>query len=63
LFQENKWVELKFEARRKIELLALEKYDVYGKVETVIVRNEYPEHPVHRFKVTEGFDYKKAREV
>jgi hypothetical protein len=56
-------VELKFEARRKIELLALEKYDVYGKVETVIVRNEYPEHPVHRFKVTEGFDYKKAREV
>jgi hypothetical protein len=56
-------VELKFEAPQKKELLALEKYDAYGKDESITVRNEYPQCPVPCFQVTEDFDTEKAREV
>uniref|UniRef100_A0ACD5YHN5 Uncharacterized protein n=1 Tax=Avena sativa TaxID=4498 RepID=A0ACD5YHN5_AVESA len=56
-------VELKFEAPRRNELLSLDKYDINGKDESITVRSEYPEYPVPCFKVTEGFDFKKAEEV
>jgi hypothetical protein len=56
-------MELKFEAPRKNELLALDKYHVNSKDESIIVRNEYPQHPVPCFQVSEGFDFKKAEEA
>jgi hypothetical protein len=55
LFQENKTIEVKHEASRKNELLALDKYDVDGKDESITVRNEFP-HLVPCFQVTKGFD-------
>ncbi|KAM0857717.1 hypothetical protein ACQ4PT_048310 [Festuca glaucescens] len=61
--QESKMVELKFEAPRKNELLALDIYDVNGKDESITVRSGYPQHAVPCFQVTEGFDCKKAKEV
>jgi len=61
--EENKRMQLKIEARRKNELLALDKYDVNVKDGSITVRNEYPQHPVPCFQLTEGFDFKKAEEV
>ncbi|KAM0929102.1 hypothetical protein ACQ4PT_001840 [Festuca glaucescens] len=56
-------VELKFEAPRKNEFLALHKYGDNGKDESITVRNKYPKHPVPCIQVTEGFDFEKAEEI
>ncbi|PNT63846.1 uncharacterized protein LOC112268724 isoform X2 [Brachypodium distachyon] len=51
-------MELKFEAPRKNEFLALDKYNVNGKDESIPVRNDYPRNPLPCFS-TEDFDLKK----
>ncbi|XBJ17639.1 hypothetical protein VPH35_009004 [Triticum aestivum] len=55
-------MKLKFEAPWKNELLALDKYSVNGKDESIIVRNEYPSYPVPCFDA-EDFDLKHAKEL
>ncbi|XP_045088152.1 uncharacterized protein [Aegilops tauschii subsp. strangulata] len=55
-------MKLKFEAPRKNELLALDKYSVNGKDESIIVRNEYPSFPVPCFDA-EDVDLKQAKEL
>ena len=56
-------MELKFDAPRKSELLALSKYNVNGKDKAITVRNDYPDYHVPYFQVTEGFDLKKVKKV
>uniref|UniRef100_A0A8R7PE26 Uncharacterized protein n=1 Tax=Triticum urartu TaxID=4572 RepID=A0A8R7PE26_TRIUA len=56
-------MELKFDALWKRDLLALSKYNVNGKVKAITVRNDYPDHPVPYFQVTEGFDLKKVKKL
>lgn len=64
MFQENKKrMELKFDAPRKSELLALSKYNVNGKDKAITVRNDYPKPPVPCFEITEDFDLAKVEEV
>ncbi|KAK1628921.1 hypothetical protein QYE76_003236 [Lolium multiflorum] len=52
-----------YRAPRKKELLALHKYGDNGKDESITVRSEYPQYPVPRIEVSEGFDFKKAEEI
>lgn len=52
---------MKFEAPRKNEFLALDKYNVNGKDESIPVRNDYPRNPLPCFS-TEDFDLKKVEE-
>ena len=56
-------MELKFDAQRKSELLALRKYNVNGKDKAITVRNDYPKPPVPCFEITEDFDLEKVEEV
>ncbi|KAF7052145.1 LOW QUALITY PROTEIN: hypothetical protein CFC21_060288 [Triticum aestivum] len=53
-------MELKFDAPRKNELLALSKYNVIGKDKPITVRNDYPKPPVPCFELTEDFDLQKV---
>ena len=56
-------MELKSDAPRKSELLALSKYNVNHKDKPTTVRNDYPMPPVPCFEITEDFDLKKVEEV
>ncbi|VAI01248.1 unnamed protein product [Triticum turgidum subsp. durum] len=56
-------MELKSDAPRKSELLALSKYNVNGKDKAITVRNDYPAPPVPCFEITEDFDLEKVEEL
>ncbi|KAF7047363.1 hypothetical protein CFC21_056303 [Triticum aestivum] len=56
-------MELNFDARWKRDLLALSKYNVNGKDKAITVRNDYPDYLVPYFQVTEGFNFRKVKEL